>query len=702
MVAACTIDDDVELGTTTAAVGAAIIPPSTAMERPKRVFVLPVVWFPADQWSQDTSADYAAAKQNLGIHLRVAREKYKNMIANPITGVDRGTFELADWNNLEGFAREFDSELGYPEPLRVYSSKFYVNLVNGTTGVAPEIVDDVLTAAGCHVQSCPFVFVIMVADPAATPIDAIAFNYGFNGGGGFVRLPMSVAARSHLTMGAPGDLAITLQSVLLHELGHAFGLRHMDTYNPPPPHVAVSHLPPESCYVDLPPEAGGINFGAIDAYDDTTNCTADQINEFCNDMGWDAGHYAFHCSYSVMSYYKLNGTRGCLANDAAGLCAMPNPLSLVNAFVPGELVAENLHNLALNELVFPDLAKDFDVLVDDDDGNNAVLWHDGNGAPDVLAQTIPGHPRLKVTSPHNDFFSAPRAGFGYHSKPIEPSHTSFNALRNFHSTFVGAGNWAHIDFNFPEDVSLGRVRVYTGYNNGVHKATDLEVLKGIGGTLASCGTAPLGNRFDGETDVAFLGGACGGGKPTYRIRFKAGPSGYVVVRGIRLFDLLDEELQAPRMPIATSTYTAYGSSPQNVVGWDQWINAYYHPYNSSQMWHSKSVGPNRWASIDIRLPNYTTITGLGFYTGYGSGSHPATRVQIEYRNSAGVYVAAHNVGVGPYSFVNLPAPIFATHLRIAFKAGPSGHVVVRGIRMFNGSNELYTPTYEYENMWPLY
>lgn len=659
------------------ALTAIISPPATAMERPERVHVLPVLWIPQEQVGAVPRGEMYKATHNLAIFLRTAQVKFQYMLRNKTTGAFRGTFGLATWDASYNVVREYNPLANTLEPVVIPSPTKWSDLPttvdeDGNVVVKTEqVVSETLDAVGCKAQSCPFVFVIMIAQPDDGPFAAIPFNYGFNGGGGYVRVGMWRFA-------AAASLGTSVQSSLLHELGHTFGLRHMSTYDGGD--YGVDHALPPGCT-------------------EVSSCPVSAYQAYCPTLPIERRRLEFHCSPSIMSYSKLNGTAGCQgwAND--GLCSMPADWSTIDTAIPGELVAENLHNLALNALVFPELAADYDLLADDDNDDDQVEWHTAFAGPD--GTPFPGHPRLKVWSAHTKSSSEHRASFGYHSKPIEPAYTSYDGRRNWHSVDRGPDGWTYLDFTFPEPVVLSRVRAYSGYGHGTHAATEIEVHKGGALWQVPCGNDEFYGRVDGETDVLSWG-SCAGGKTHYRIWLRAGSSGHVVLRGLRFWDELGNELQAPRMPIATSSYGHTGtwaSSPQNVVGWDQLINGYWHGFDADQMWHSKDVGANNWVSIDVRLPNLTLLSAMAIYTGHSNLYNPATRVQIEYRNAQGTYVALTNVAVGPYAMVQFP-PTRATHLRIAFRSGASGHVVVRGIRMFNGYGELYTPTFEYEGFGP--
>ncbi len=88
-------------------------------------------------------------------------------------------------------------------------------------GAAPQMVDELLRHHNYNRYNCPLIFVAIVINarddyPGG---GARPFNGGLNSGGGIVE------------MSSYGlDRAPNFQSTLQHELGHAFGLPHVDVY----------------------------------------------------------------------------------------------------------------------------------------------------------------------------------------------------------------------------------------------------------------------------------------------------------------------------------------------------------------------------------------------------------------------------------------------------------------------------------------
>ncbi len=90
--------------------------PAGFYERPERVWVLPVVFTPADQTgaipdpanpgfaldgtpvASATQRLWDAARANMIAQLRVTRAVYEDRLGDPSTGESRGTFGIASWN----------------------------------------------------------------------------------------------------------------------------------------------------------------------------------------------------------------------------------------------------------------------------------------------------------------------------------------------------------------------------------------------------------------------------------------------------------------------------------------------------------------------------------------------------------------------------------------------------------------------------
>ncbi len=158
---------------------------------PTRVKVLPVFFVPRDQ-----APPGSRLRGRLSAHLAWAQRRYRALLGT--------TFQLAPKGVAVVRARH---------PLRHYRHLPEM--------AAPEIVGELLTHFQTDRYSCPYIFIAMIVNPldhhpvgGGRPI-----NGGLNTGGGIVVLSTYGLRRSP-----------NFQSTLQHELGHAFGLPHVDAY----------------------------------------------------------------------------------------------------------------------------------------------------------------------------------------------------------------------------------------------------------------------------------------------------------------------------------------------------------------------------------------------------------------------------------------------------------------------------------------
>ena len=135
--------------------------------------------------------------QRLVRHLRWARERYAELLGN------RNTFMLTE-----------------KDPL-IYDSPYNLPFYRGLSSQANHITGELLDFTGFNRFSCPLLFFTVVVNHQEDFPGGCGspFNGGFNTGGGIV-LVSSYAL----------DKIPNFQSTVQHELGHAFGLPHVDAY----------------------------------------------------------------------------------------------------------------------------------------------------------------------------------------------------------------------------------------------------------------------------------------------------------------------------------------------------------------------------------------------------------------------------------------------------------------------------------------
>jgi hypothetical protein len=159
--------------------------------KPSSVKVLPVFFVPTD-----ANPPSDAQKADLVRHLKWSQSRYRELLGN------RSMFGIADTVPL------------------VYKSNqntaFYVQ-----NGAADNFAGELMAYLGYNRYTCPYIFLtVFMSDNTDFPTGgARPFNGGYNTGGGVVQL--SSYALSKMP---------SFQCTLQHELGHSFGLPHVDVY----------------------------------------------------------------------------------------------------------------------------------------------------------------------------------------------------------------------------------------------------------------------------------------------------------------------------------------------------------------------------------------------------------------------------------------------------------------------------------------
>ena len=163
------------------------------LQPPKEVKVLPV-FFVAKGEASPTKQQTA----NLEKHIAWTQKRYKQMLKG------RDTFALAA-ERPQVYVAEHDADYYRSQP----------------EGAAPQMADELLRHYKYNRYNCPLVFAAVFMNSREDfPVGgARPFNGGINTGGGIVEVS---------SYGL--DKCPNFQSTLQHELGHAFGLPHVDAY----------------------------------------------------------------------------------------------------------------------------------------------------------------------------------------------------------------------------------------------------------------------------------------------------------------------------------------------------------------------------------------------------------------------------------------------------------------------------------------
>ena len=387
---------------------------------PDHVKVLGVFFRPKDQPRPSPKV-----QELLMEHLRLTRRRYHEMLGG------RDTFALADEK-----AHVYDAE---------HDLAHYKTLPqNG----APQYTSELLTQYHVSRFACPYVFVIVIVNPkghfpngGGRPI-----NGGLSLGGGIV-----ILSSYHLERPA------NLQSTLEHELGHSFGLLHVNAY--------------------------GRNIRTND---------------------------------SIMSYNRAHHSKG-----------------LELSKTPGILIPEDIRALALNGRVFRKLTVDPARDLPAGYTLAPIRW--------LGPMQLPGQPANAVkatsTSPP-DSKSRVTTIVQNHIRPNRMD-VKFDRRNMWVADADGAG-WTRAEIEFPFPVTLSRMSIHSQICGITHEATAVRIEAKKGDAFKPVLEQPLSSA---NAQVAF-GPATG---QTWRLRFKAGSSGKVLIRGLRFFEG-DEEIFPPFVP----------------------------------------------------------------------------------------------------------------------------------------------------------
>ena len=280
------------------------------------------------------------AKKNLSAHLRVAQLKYKYMIEES-TGSDMGTFRISTWDH-----ESFQGEIFNPNLHEIVEPYIYISRYNQNTiaeqlkSAKYEVISEILEELEYNRDNCPYIFfTIYIMDPSPNnphrykpPGGGRPLNKGFVGGG-YLHLSYASIRNAHI----PGTHAL---STIIHELGHSFGMPHVDNYLT---------------------QAEKIQF---------TGELQQKQNVICAQISPLVRNFFLYCSCSIMSYNHDNwieegvrtsapeGTSGGKENNYYCLFENSASFKLEVKQLPGALIAENIWQLAKNNGVFNDLNYD--------------------------------------------------------------------------------------------------------------------------------------------------------------------------------------------------------------------------------------------------------------------------------------------------------------------------------------------------------
>jgi hypothetical protein len=146
--------------------------------------------------------------------------------------------------------------------------------------------------------------------------------------------------------------------------------------------------------------------------------------------------------------------------------------------------------------------------------------------------------------------------------------------------------------------------------------------------------------------------------------------------------------------VTTTAGSFADTKPVNIVQRDIWPSK--GPgvtFNAARMWHSEVVRSG-WAALDVTLPVPVTLTRLGIHTQHSGQYHAAEGVRIQVKDGDEYRDVVEQDLKSVDAIVSIPATR-GMKWRIHLRAGASRHVVVRGLRFFGESGEIFPPAVPY-------
>ena len=406
----------VACGLCNAAIGSEAVPP-------REVQVLPVFFVPK---GEPTPTDEQADR--LIRHLEWARTRYRELLRN------EATFGVAEETpRVDRSERELAFYRTQPE------------------NSAPQIVSELLTELNVTRYNCPYVLLVVMMNPQDSfPVGGgRPLNGGLNTGGGIVVMSSFTLDRSR-----------NFQSTLQHELGHAFGLPHVNVYG-----------------------------------------------------------YDMKSNESIMSYNRKHHTNGFRQSPT-----------------PGKLIPEDLRGLALNQRVFPGLR--FDARREVPRGYSLA-----ERIVTLGPMKIPDQPDgVEITTESGEQHGSKVANVvqGRIATSLKTGKVTFDAKTMWHSAKTPTG-WVSVQVAFPYEVELSRVVIHSQHSGMSHAAQAVRIsAHDSGGHFHEITRSDLRSADDAVTLPPTT-------SKVWRFEFQAGPSGYVVLRGLQFF-AGDDELFPPLVP----------------------------------------------------------------------------------------------------------------------------------------------------------
>lgn len=145
-----------------------------------------------------------------------------------------------------------------------------------------------------------------------------------------------------------------------------------------------------------------------------------------------------------------------------------------------------------------------------------------------------------------------------------------------------------------------------------------------------------------------------------------------------------------RIKLTTTCASLHHTVANNLVQVDIWPST---TFNASRMWHSVELSTG-WVTFDLTFPVPVTLTKIAIHTQHSGQYHAAERARIEVKDGEDYRKVVEQPIENVDALVSMP-PTRGKTWRLHLQAGKSKMIVVRGLRFFDESGEIFPPAIPY-------
>jgi hypothetical protein len=115
-------------------------------------------------------------------------------------------------------------------------------------------------------------------------------------------------------------------------------------------------------------------------------------------------------------------------------------------------------------------------------------------------------------------------------------------------------------------------------------------------------------------------------------------------------------------------------------------------FDPATMWHSAPLPSGQgWAIVEISFPEAVALSQIRIHSQHSGQFHAAQQVQIHRLSAAGAFDLVKQEALSQPNAIVSFSEAKAQVWRLSFRGQPGGHVVLRGLRFFQGSHEWDPP-----------